>query len=41
VNKGERAVTEGLVKWKHLSIEEVKRFPNFDLEARSNLRGEH
>ena len=45
----ERAVTKVLIKWKHFPVEEaswgeywalMKRFPNFDFEARSNLRRE-
>ena len=48
VNKNGKAVTEVLVKWKQLPHEEAsweeywviaKRFPNFDLVIRSNLRG--
>jgi len=44
VNSDGKAVTEVLVKWKQLPLEEalwkgywalVKRFPSFDLEARS------
>ena len=48
MNMKGKAVTEVMIKWKNLSVEEaswerywelVKRFPNFDLEARSNLGG--
>jgi len=45
-----KATTEVLVKWKQLPLEEatwenywelIKKFPVFDLEARSISRGEH
>jgi len=49
VNRLGKAVSEVLVKWKQLPVDDaswenywelVKKFPAFDLEARSNLRGE-
>jgi len=47
-NKGGHAIKKVLIKWHNLPVEEsswesywsmAKRFPNFDLEARSNSRG--
>jgi len=47
VKRNNKTVAEILVKWKHLTAEEASweeywalvKFPHFDLETRSNLRG--
>ena len=50
VNRAGQAASEILVKWKYVPAEEatwenywsmVKRYPSFDLETRSNLRGKY